>query len=106
MSVFPASVLYELAAVSTSDNVIDQVITGHVAPTAAAVKAAKEAERQANEAAQRARRDQELAQQQLLQERAAAQAQLDLLAREIEELTQQIARLQTSPQHTDDYRAA
>jgi hypothetical protein len=32
MSVFSVSVLYELATASTSDNVIDQVITGQIAP--------------------------------------------------------------------------
>jgi hypothetical protein len=99
MSVFSVSVLYELATASTSDNVIDQVITGQIAPAIEAIKAAKETERLANEAAQRARADQELAQRQLHQERAAAQDQHDLLTREIEELTQQIALLQASPLH-------
>ena len=54
----PLRILDELAAPSTSDTIIEQVASGQIPPTVQAIKAAKEAERQARqerEAASRSR---------------------------------------------------
>jgi hypothetical protein len=51
---FPNSVLYELAAPSTSDTVVQQVQSGDVSPTLDAIKKAKQIEREALEKAKQA----------------------------------------------------
>jgi hypothetical protein len=76
-------------------------MTGQVAPTVKAIKEAKEAERGANEVVQRVHADQQIVQQ-LLEELAAAQIQRNLLTGEIEDLTQKIAQLQTSPHQVNE----
>ena len=92
----PASVLYELAAPSTSDAILEQIQSGHIPPTLDAVKAAKEAERQAREAEQQARTEAQLAQRELFSLREEAQAQQATIAQltdAIEGLQEHIATL-------------
>jgi cell division protein FtsB len=85
----PVSVLYELAAPSTSEDILAQVQQGQIPPTLEAVKEAKEAERQAH-------RDREHMQQQLLTEREELlkkQARIEQLSDQITQLQEQIATL-------------
>ena len=81
-------VLYELIAPSTSDTIIEQVQMGQIPPTVQAIKAAKEAERQA-------RREREVALQELERLRvfqariARLSAEVQCLQREWDDFTMQ-----------------
>ena len=83
----PARVLYELAAPSTPQSVVEMVQAGQVPPTLEAIREAKGAEL-------RALAEKEAAEHQLVQERSNARAQLELLSGEVEELNRRIAALQ------------
>jgi len=69
------TVLYELAAPSTPETVVEQVENGTIPATLEAIRAAKEAERRAREEEQQARAQAALTLQQLftLQEESEAQ---------------------------------
>jgi uncharacterized phage infection (PIP) family protein YhgE len=89
LSNLSAHLLYELATPSTSDTIIEGIETGAIAPTIAAIKAAKAAERQAHLEA-------EAAQQALAQAHDTLQTQqaaLVLLTNETARLQEQIALL-------------
>ena len=79
----PVSVLYELAAPSTSEEILEQVEQGTLAPTIDAIKEARAAERHAKEAEQQAR-------EQLSSLSEETQEQ----QRKIEQLTEELAHLQ------------
>lgn len=70
----PVSVLYELAAPSTSEEVLSDVETGHIPPTLEAVKEAKEAEHRAKEAERQARAETEDIRHELSNVRSQIQA--------------------------------
>ena len=92
------TVIYELAAPSTSETVIEQVESKQIPPTLEAIRAAKEAERQAREAEQRARVEAQLFQRQLLslrEESEARQATIARLTHDIEALQERIVLLST-----------
>jgi DNA repair exonuclease SbcCD ATPase subunit len=92
------TVIYELAAPSTPEVVINQVESKHILPTLEAIKAAKEAERQAREAEQHARAETQRAQQALssLQEETHDQQNtIARLTRDITALQEHIAALST-----------
>lgn len=86
----PLSVLYELAASSTSEDILAQVQDGQIPSTREAVKEAKEAERLARAAEQQARLEAERVRQQL----AATLTAMQEKQATIERLGQEIARLQ------------
>lgn len=90
MSVFPVSVLYELASPSTPESVIEQVVEGQVAPTVDAIRSAKKAE-------QHAHAEQEALQQQLVQEREISAAQIGQLSLELERVQGELALLSVPP---------
>jgi len=92
----PVSVLYELAAPSTSEELLVRVQEGQVLPTLEALKEAKEAERLARAAERQARVEMEHAQQQLStirKETQEKQMAIEHLSRQIELLQEQIATL-------------
>ncbi len=86
----PISVLYEVAAPSTSQEIVAQVEQGQIAPTLVAVRAAKEAERLARAAEEQAREEAEVlrTQQRTLGEEFQTQRMV------IADLTAHITRLQ------------
>jgi hypothetical protein len=95
----PISVLYELAAPSTSEEILTQVQAGSLPPTLEAVKEAKEAERVAREAERQARVETERLQQQfatISEEIQGKQATIEHLSRQITRLQEHIAT-QPSP---------
>lgn len=95
----PVSVLYELAAPSTSDGILEQVQSGQIAPTIEAIKAAKEAERLARAAEKQVRTEMQVTRQQLIdreKEVEKKQTALDQLLREIAHLQEQMATLKES----------
>jgi myosin heavy subunit len=87
VSSISTSVLYELAAPSTPDIIIEQVQTGEIPPNLDAIKEAKAAQKRAEEAEKQASEQAQSAQQQLFTTQSQAQTKID-------ELTQQIASLQ------------
>ena len=92
----PVSVLYELAAPSTSEDLLMRVQEGQVPPTLEALKEAKAAERLAREAERRARVEAENAQQQLStvhEETREKEATIERLTREMARLQEHIATL-------------
>ena len=92
----PVSVLYELAAPSTSEELLVRVQEGQVLPTIEALKEAKEAERLARAAEQQARIEMEHAHQQLStirKETQEKQMAIEHLSRQIKLLQEQIATL-------------
>ncbi len=86
----PVSVLYELAAPSTSEEILTQMQEGHLPPTLEAVKHAKEAERRAREAERQARGETEQVREQLFTVREEIQKKQET----IEHLSHEIALLQ------------
>lgn len=86
----PVSVLYELAAPSTSEDVLSDVEAGLIPPNIEAVKDAKEAERLAKEAEQQAHSETESVRRELSNVRDQIQAKQTT----IEHLTQEMTRLQ------------
>lgn len=82
-----ATILYELAAPSTPEAIIEQVQAGAIPPNLDAIKEAKAAQKRAEEAEKQASEQARLAQQQLFAVQADAQGKID-------ELTQQITSLQ------------
>jgi Protein of unknown function (DUF3102) len=84
----PLSVLYELAAPSMPETVVEGVLSGEISPTLQAVREAKEAEQRASAAERQARTE---------RERSTAQVQLAALTSEIERLQGKMAQLSTSP---------
>jgi archaellum component FlaC len=85
----PVSVLYELAAPSTSEEILTRVQEGKIPPTLEAVKAAKEAERQARVEAEQAQRHLSTAQEEIQEK----QRTIEQLTHEITSLQEQIADL-------------
>jgi hypothetical protein len=86
----PVTVIYELAAPSTSEAIIEQVESKQISATLDAIKTAKEAERQV-------RAEQAALQEQLAREREAAAAQIYQLSLELECARQQLTQLSVSP---------
>ncbi len=72
----PASVLYALAAPSTSDEVVDQVLSGEIEATLVSIKAAKEVEKKRADEAERAKQAVEQQLRQMQEEVATLQRQL------------------------------
>ena len=97
MSVFPVSVLYELASPSTSESVLAHVMEGQVGPTVHTIREAKEAKQRARAAEQRASAELAALQERLSQERREAAAQIHQLPLEMEQAQQQLAKLGTPP---------
>jgi hypothetical protein len=93
-----ATVIYELAAPSTPEVVIEQVESKHIPPMLEAIRAAKEAERQAREAEERAKR----ALLSLQKEAQAQQETITQLTRDIEVLQERIAVLSTRTVQIDE----
>ncbi len=91
----PLSVLYELAAPSMPETVVDGVLSGEISPTLQAVHEAKEAEQRASAAERQARAEQQTLQQLLERERSTAQEQLATLTSKIERLQREMAQLAT-----------
>ncbi len=92
------TVIYELAAPSTSEAVIEQVESKQIPSTLEAIRAAKEAELQAREAEQQVRAEAQRTQQALFSLRGETQAQQETIAqltRDIEALQERIADLST-----------
>ena len=90
------TVIYALAAPSTSQAVLDQVESKQISPTLEAIRAAKEAERQAREAEQQARAEVQRTQQALCSLREETQAQQETIAQltsDIDALQERIADL-------------
>ncbi len=87
----PISVLYELAAPSTSEAVIEQVESEQVPPTLEAIRNAKEGERQARD-------EQAALQEQLALEREAAAAQIGQLSLELERVQGELTQLSAPPE--------
>jgi len=96
------SILYMLAAPSTPDSVVEQVTSGEITPNVKDVKAAiaeaKEQERRAKEAQERAEAQNRILQKQLLetdhatkQRMTDAQNHIDTIARQLKEAQAQIA---------------
>lgn len=95
----PISVLYELAAPSTSEEILAQVQEGSLPPTLEAVKEAKEAERIAREAERQARVEAERIQQQfsaIHEEILEKQITIEHLSHQITQFQEHIAD-QVSP---------
>jgi len=93
-----ASVLYELAAPSTPDTIVEEVIAGTIDPDLTAIKEAKDALKKAEEAEREARQEAEVLQQQLLTSTQAtidAQEQASRLTKQIEQLHQEITTIST-----------
>jgi polyhydroxyalkanoate synthesis regulator phasin len=94
------TVIYALAAPSTSQAVLEQVESKQISPTLEAIRAAKEAERQAREAEQQARAEVQHTQQALCSLREETQAQQEtiaLLTSDIDALQERIADLSIHP---------
>jgi hypothetical protein len=91
----PVSVLYELAAPSTPETVVSQVQSGEIPPTLEAVKAAKEAEKQAKLAEAKARADAKASQQRLLNLTETSRTEIEDLTKQIEDLKQEMETLTT-----------
>jgi hypothetical protein len=92
------TIIYELAAPSMPETVIERVESKRIPPTLEAIRAAKEAERQAREAEQRARAEAQHTQRQLFslrEESEARQTTIAQLTRDIEALQERIASLST-----------
>jgi hypothetical protein len=89
---FPASILYELAAPSTSDSVVSQVQSGEIPPTLEAIKAAKEAEKRAKEAEAKAQADAKAAQQMLFNLKQSSQTEIEKLTKQIQDLKNDLAK--------------
>jgi hypothetical protein len=92
------TVIYALAAPSTSQAVIDQVESKQIPSTLEAIRAAKEAERQAREAEQQARAEAQRTQQALFSLREETQVQQETIAQltcDIEALQERIVVLST-----------
>lgn len=89
------SVLYELAAPSTSETVVSQVQSGDIPPTLDAIKAAKEAEKQARIAEAKARADAKATQQTLLNLTQSSQSEIEQLTKQIEDLKKEMEELTT-----------
>jgi hypothetical protein len=93
-------ILYELAAPSTPEAIIEQVQSGEIPATLEAIKAAKEAQRQAEQAKQQARAETQTVQSQLLalqQEMASlTQSKVQVIEKSVvpKEITQQLEQLQ------------
>ena len=85
------TVIYELAAPSTPETVIEQVESKQILPTLEAIRVAKEAERQAREAEERAK----LALLSLQKEAQGQQETIAQLTRDIEVLQERIVVLST-----------
>jgi Protein of unknown function (DUF3102) len=99
------TVIYELAAPSTSEAVIEQVESKQIPSTLEAVREAKEAERQAREAEQKARAEAQRTQQALFSLREETQAQQKIIAhltRDIEALQERMADLSTQAVHVTE----
>lgn len=77
------SVLYLLASPSTPETVVSQVQSGDIPPTLEAVKAAKEAEKQAKIAEAKARADAQATQQKLLNLTQSSQTEIEQLTKRI-----------------------
>lgn len=101
-----ASVLYELAAPSTPDAIIERVQVGEIPPNLDAIKEAKAAQKRAEEAEKFAHEEAQQFQQQLFQTRREAvdrvkslqenyRQDMEHLNRQVAELNQQIATIQT-----------
>jgi hypothetical protein len=97
---YSASVLYELAAPSTPEVIVEQVQAGEIPATLEAIKAAKEAQRQAEQAEQQARAETQAVQSQLLtlQQELASRTEPKVQVTEKpvvpEEITEQLEQLQ------------
>lgn len=89
------SVLYELAAPSTPETVVSQVQSGEIPPTLEAIKAAKEAEKQARIAEAKARADAQASQQMLLNLTESSQSEIEQLTKQIEDLKKEMEELTT-----------
>ncbi len=87
------SVLSELAAPSTPDEVIEGVQSGQIAPTLEDIKLAKQEARLAKEAAKKAQADAMAYQQQLFNVKDASQAEIDALTKQMEALKQEMESL-------------
>jgi uncharacterized protein YaaR (DUF327 family) len=86
-------VLYQLAAPSTPESVVQAVLSGEIPATTDAIKAAKEAERQANEKSKHL-------QEQLFErekERQEAQKRITQLTQAIDEMDEQVRALRNAP---------
>ncbi len=94
----PVSVLYELAAPSTSEEILKEVQEGEISPTLEAVKAAKEAERQARAEAELAQRHLSTAQEEI----QANQRIIEHLSQEMTSLQEQIAALSAQRPETKE----
>jgi hypothetical protein len=86
----PSSVLYVLAQPSTSDEIIERVETGQMAPTLEAIKAAREAERAEKRARVQAEQEKVALQQQLLEERTLSQRERDQLTQQLEQVQREL----------------
>lgn len=92
----PISVLYELAAPSTSEGILTQIQDGQIPPTLEAVKEAKEAERQASEAEHQNHEGNEYQQPSLFgdsEEMQKKQAMIEQLSHQITQLQEHIAAI-------------
>jgi integrase len=92
----PATTLYELA--SSSDAIIQQVENGELASNRAAIRAAKEAERQARAEAETVQRDLSTAQEAI----QAHQRTIEQLTHQITSLQEQIAALRAQAEATKE----
>jgi hypothetical protein len=97
----PSSVLYVLAQPSTSEEVIERVETGQVAPTVEAIKAAREAERQERRAREQAEQEKAVLQQQLIEERSVSQHAQEQLLHQLEQVQRS---LQERPASSEQIR--
>lgn len=89
----PVSALYELAAPSTPDAIIEQVQAGAIPPNLDAIKEAKAAQKRAEDAEKQASEQARLAQQQLFAVQSEAQTKIDALTQQITSLQGEMQEL-------------
>jgi hypothetical protein len=88
----PSTVLYLLAQPSTSEAIVEQVERGELAPTLEAIKAARQAEQEANAQAEQANKRASLWQAQVTQTQESAQKTQETLQARIDALQAQRAQ--------------
>lgn len=97
VSDLPIRALYLLAAPSTSDEIVAAVTSGEIPATAAAIKAARDAEAHAKAETERARKLAHEAEQQTAYITEQAQAQIDATTRQLTTLQRELDDLRNAP---------
>lgn len=91
------SAIYALAAPSTSDAIVERVASGEIAPTPAAIREAKEAEKAAKGQAALAQSRLHMAEAERERIKTEAQAQIDVTTRQLTQLQRELEALHNAP---------